>query len=677
VSAAGERRRILIIVAGALAAIVALLGVRRAVAVDPLARLRADETGRHGSWWFPRGGPYILGYESPAPAELVVDGQRVAIGPGRQAQRVVFAAGAHAVTFRGPREARLLWHPPGRRGALEYVPASSLAPEPPETARFGGGAGASRGDAAIATGIVLVLVAAGLLLARPRWRSWRRREDWAPALGVLALALAVRFWGLSAAGQTWDEDEYWSSGRNYLVNLLALDFRDASWKWNFEHPPVTKYLAGLGALWQDGYGAARAIFALVSAGTAVLAWAIARRLFGGAAGLTAGVIVALTPHLVGHARVVGHETPSVFFWTLGVWLALRCFDDDGALVRRRLVWVGVALGLACATRFANLLLSPVLGLTLLAMAPAAQRRRTVAWGLALGPAAALATFVAVWPRLWTRPFAHLDEAWQKLRLPHSLEPYLGRMLLEPPWHYFVVYVLAVTPVVVLAAALAGGAWRGPARRERGWIVVLVWLVAPFGIGWSPVRQDGVRYVLPVLVPLAIAAGAGAAHAGAWAAERLRKPRAAWALGGVLGLYLVVTCARIAPYYIDYYGEAVGGAGRAQVRKLFEVGWWGEGIGEAVAYTNTHAAPGARLYKLMVPTHVNWFREDLWRAEVAAPFLAEWIVVNDAGIRTAGGRFALPPDAELVHDVRAGGASLARVYRRAPKSPTGEGVVPSR
>ncbi len=664
-------RRTLAIVAGALVLVAALLGLRRALAEDPLARLQKDELGRHGSWWFPRGGPYILGFDAPGAAELEIDGQRVTVGAGRAAQRVVYTAGAHAVTFRGPPGTRLLWHPPGRRGALEYVPPSSLSPEPPERASFGSGAGASRGDAAIATLILLVLAGAALLLARPKLTD--RRALWVFG-GVFVLAFAVRLAGLGGAGQTWDEDEYWSSGRNYLVNLLSLDFSDASWRWNFEHPPMTKYVAGLGALWQDGYGAARALFSLLSAGTCVLAAAIAARLFCLRAGVFAGLVCALTPHLVGHAQIVGHETPSVFFWTLAVWLALRVHDDGGTTSARRLAWVGVAIGLAAGTRFANLLVVPVVGLALLLQAPAAQRVRTVALGALVVPAAALATFVAIWPRMWMHPIANLSEAWQKLKLPHTPEPYLGQYLVDPPWHYFVVYVLAVTPVALLVLAAVGGTWRALQTRQLGWLIVLAWLIAPFGIAWSPVRQDGVRYVLAVLVPLAIAAGAGVDHLASvigGLSERTR--RAAPVVGALLGAYLVVTCARIAPYYIDYYAEPVGGAGRAQAARLFEVGWWGEGIGEAVAYVNAHAPPDARLFKLLQPTHVNWFRADLWKREAGAPASAEWIVVNQAGIyandaQPGRPRFTLPVDAELVHEVRAGGASLARVYRRPARAP---------
>jgi 4-amino-4-deoxy-L-arabinose transferase-like glycosyltransferase len=664
-------RRIVAIVVSAVVACAALLALRHALAEEPLARLRADETGLHGSWYFPRGGPYILAFDTDGPAELEIDGVRVVAGAQRASARVVYAAGVHGVTFRGPAGARLLWHPPGRRGALEYVPPSSLSPDEPARAHFGAGAGASRGDATIATLILMILAAAGVLLARPKID----RRTWMIVGGVFAFALLVRLVGLSAAGQTWDEDEYWSAGRNYLVNFLSLDFSDASWRWNFEHPPITKYIGGLGALWQDGYDVARALFAALSAGTCALAAAIAMRLFPSdegreRVGLLAGLACALTPHLIGHAHVVGHETPSTFFWALAVYLCLRVHEDRTTSVRR-LAWVGVVLGLAVATRFANLLLAPVIGVTLLCCAPAAERLRTLWLGALIAPFAGLATFVAVWPRLWTHPFLHLNEAWLKLRIPHTPEPYLGAYTTTPTWHYFAVYTLAVTPVVLLAAAFVGGAWRGIARRERGWLVVLVWLLVPYGIAWSPVRQDGVRYVLPALVPLAIAAAAGFDQLCAALAPRIR--RAPAALVGALAAYLLLTCARIHPYYLDYFAEAVGGTGRVQERKLFETGWWGEGIASAVDHVNANAAPGAKLYKLLQPTHVNWFRDDLFRAEVGSPAAADWIVVNDAGIfandvLARRPPFVLPPDAQLVHDVRAGGASLVRVYRRPARTP---------
>jgi 4-amino-4-deoxy-L-arabinose transferase-like glycosyltransferase len=626
-----------------IAALAALLVLGLAIAGRALYREPAHE----GQWFFPRGGPYILGFQADGPAKLFVDGRVVAEGQGVVTKRHVFAAGVYAMRFEG--QGRLLWHPPGRRGAPEYVPASSISAD----GRFAA-PGTSRGDAFFASAIVLVVLVAGVLLWRPR-----PTRDELVAFGALfAVALGVRWLGLGEAGQTWDEDEYWSSGRNYLVNLVAGDFRDASWRWNFEHPPITKYVAGLGALWQDGYGVARALFGVLGAATCVLGAAIGRRLFGWRAGLFAGLVLAFTPHLVGHSQIVGHETTSVFCWTLAVLLALRVHDGERLRVGG-LVWLGVALGLAAATRFANLLVVPVCAVILLVQAGQGWKR-TIGLGLAVVPVTAVAVFVAVWPRMWTHPFLHLDEAWQKLRVPHALEPYLGVHTTNPAWHYFLLYTLVVTPVVVTLLALGAGAWRAQAKREwRSWIIVLAWLAAPYVIGRSPVRQDGVRYVLAVLVPLAVVAGAGLDQL----VSRFRDQRVPLLAGGLVALYLAVTCLVIRPYYIDYYAEPIGTA-RAQRGKLFEVAWWGEGIAEAVAYVNRHAAPDARLYKAIDATHVGWFRDDLFRREVQSPGQAEWIVVNDAGAfaRKLGVGWR-PSGFELVHDVRAGGASLVRVYRR--------------
>src|SRR5205823_4615417 len=113
----------------------------------------------------------------------------------------------------------------------------------------------------IAIAIALVLAALAAWLVRARLRRLDRGGAIAFA-AILALALGVRLWGLGDAGQTWDEDEYWSAGRNDVQNLLGLDASSDAWVWNYEHPPVTKYLAGAGGLFADGFGPARALSAL-------------------------------------------------------------------------------------------------------------------------------------------------------------------------------------------------------------------------------------------------------------------------------------------------------------------------------------------------------------------------------------------------------------------------------
>jgi hypothetical protein len=641
---------ITLVVTGLLVAGLVAVG-RRLHDADPRAALTNRETG---SWWFPRGGYYILGFDSPGRATLSIDGEVVAEGSGQVTKRLLYDPGVHAVKITGD-GARLLWHPPGRRGAPEYVSASSLSPDPPTRAEFTA-PGTDHAGAAVLIGCLIVLGWGLVTLSR----AFDDGRIYGPGVLIFVVALAARVYGMTEFGQTWDEDEYWSAGRNYAVNVLAGDTRMSSWRWNQEHPPVTKYLAGAGALAEDGYGAARIIFAVLGAGGAVLAFACGRRLFGLRAGFVAGLVAALLPHLVAHGRIVGHETPSVFFWGLAMWTTLAALDED----RERPVWLalrflaaGVALGLAVGTRFTNLLAAPAMAAAILVFSRDRWIRTPLVALATILPAAA-ATLFAIWPRLWLDPIAQLRASYNVLRVPHDPEPYLGALVQHPPWHYFPVYVLVTTPAAILLAAVLGGALRGLFRRERAWILMLVWLAVPFGVAFSPVRQDGMRYVLPILVPLAIAAAAGI--------DLLmdRAPRVAFAIGLVLVGYLGVVNARVHPYQLDYYAEHVGGPRRVHEESLFETGWWGEGIAEAVEYINTHAAPDAKVERIVRPTHVTWFRGDLfarlgWRVEPAS----EWVLVNPYGARFSKQDLeGLPPGLAPVFRVTAQGAVLAEVYR---------------
>ena len=671
-------RRSLVAVGVVLAAAAALLGLRQLlVDRDPLDRLTSRPAGalrgggggagtaHEGSWYFPRGGPYILGFESPAgDASLEIDGRQIARGKGIKKERVVFQEGPHAVSFTAPPGARLLWHPPGRRGEneLEYVPPSSLSADGtfdhPGTARLDG-----------LFAIVLVALAAGLglYLARDALRRIDRRAA-AAAVAVAVLALGVRLVDLGGAGQTWDEDVNWSAGKNYVTNGLALDFSPASWRWNYQHPPVSKYVAGIGAQLADGYGPARALSALLVALACGLLVFVGRRLFSLRVGVLAGAAAALTPHLVAHGKVVGHEAPAVLLWTAALLAALCVHDrlehlDERARARRlaiRLAGVGALLGLAISSRFVNLLLAPLLAGVLLVHAPPALRKRTLLMGATLIPLAAILVAFAVWPRLWEAPFAHLGQAWAKLKVPHSAEPFLGAITNDPPPHYFAVYLLATAPLGLLLGAAAWLARAGHLR-EKGSITTGLLLLVPLLVLFSPVRQDGVRYILPSLVALCLAAAAGIDYLAQLAARRLgNQPRLLAGAGGLLVLYLAITCVRIHPYYLDYYGEQVGGPAGVAAHRRFEIAWWGEGVGGAIDYLNRNAAPGARVHKACVETsHLTWLRGDLWQREVRRASDADWIVVYQPSWK----KCEIPTDAALVHEESAQGAPLARVYRR--------------
>ena len=629
----------------------------------PVAAQPGDPSGSRafaGTLDVARGGPLIIGFDSTGPARLTV-ASRDLRGAGVIKDRIIVEHGPLPIRFAGPPGARLVWSPVGRRGDPEYVPASSLSPAPPETASFSH-PGAAIGDGVFALLLLLVLTGSLLMLARARLARVPRAV-WIAVGVTFALALIVRLVDLGGAGQTWDEDANWAAGRNYVTNLLSLDFSDRSWVWNYEHPPVMKLLAGIGAQLADGFGPARALSAIWSALGCALLVPIGARLARLRVGVVAAVIAALLPPLVAHGQIVGHESPTVLWWSLGMLVALGVHDelpDEPRAASRtvivRMVAVGAVIGIAVGSRFVNGLLGPLCVLVVLVRAPAAWRRRTLVWSWVM-VAASIVVFVLVWPRMWHHPIASLQASLAKLSGVHGAEPFLGRVTNRPAGYYFFVYLYATAPLGVLLA-VAGGLARAAVERTRSALIVVAWLVIPLGVAASPVRQDGVRYVMPCLLAMALLAALGLD----WAATRLeaRAKRGFLALGAAIGVYLAITLVRVHPYYLDYFGEQVGGAGGVQDRRMVETAWWGEGLDRAVDYVNAHAAPNAVIDRdCILPGHLAWFREDLWVRMTPNPNIAEYLVWYAPATEPC----RIPPDAREVFTVDAGGAVLARVYAR--------------
>jgi len=663
---------------------IALWLVRMGASTTPLDRLteagRALEDpprsiARAGSIFIARGGPVIIGFQSDGEARLSFAGHEVR-GSAVVTERIVVPHGPIALRFAGPPGARLVWNPVGRRGDPEYVSASSLSPLPPERATFDA-PGTEPLDGAIALGLLATLVASLCVLVRARLARVSR-ATWIAMAGVFVAGVAVRWIDLGGFGQAWDEDVTWAAGRNYVTNLVGLDFSARSWIWNYEHPPVTKLLAGIGAQFADGFGPARALSAIWSALGCALLVPIGARLFRLRVGALAGAIATLLPPLVAHGQIVGHESPAVLGWSLAIVLALGVHDDLPAddrkaarVLRIRLAWVGVVVGVAVASRFTNALLGVLCGVIVVTQAPPRWLRETLRRGAIVMPLAAFAAFYAVWPRLWASPIKSLAESLRKFSLGGSPEPYLGVITNHPGPHYFLTYLFATLPIGILLGVIAGGARlfpfamprQAPRRTlarfladHRAAVIVGLWLVLPLAVTLSPLRRDGVRYVMPCVLALAVLAAAGFDQLAIWA-----RARHAFLVIATLAIaYLGVTLARIHPYYLDYFGEQVGGPGAVAARSTFETAWWGEGLDRAVAYVNEHAAPGARVYRDCIePQHLAWFREDLWMPMASTPGEATWIVAY----APASHRCELPPDARRVFAVTTGGLVLAAVYQR--------------
>ena len=170
------------------------------------------------------------------------------------------------------------------------------------------------------------------------------------------------------------------------------------------------------------------------------------------------------------------------------------------------------------------------------------------------------------------------------------------------------------------------------------------------------RQDGVRYVMPCVLALALIAAAGfdqlarlvaLRHAfTALAAARRRSTSRSRSCASIRTTSTTSASRSAAPATVAAHG-------------WFETAWWGEGVDRAVDYVNAHARAGrARLPRLHRAGAPRLVPRGSLGADDQHPGEATWIV---SYAPTAP--CAIPPDARRVFTVDADGAMLAEVWQR--------------
>lgn len=174
-----------------------------------------------------------------------------------------------------------------------------------------------------------------------------------------------------------------AAGNGFLVGTANPGLR------LFLPPAYPAFLAPFAAALPAGrlvYGAAAAQ-AVLGAATAWLAFAVARRGAGNAAGVAAGLAVAFHPYFVYYSGRLLTETLALFLFALFLFFYT---DERGGM--GRLAAAGATLGFAALTRPTFFYLAPVVGLALLA----GDHNRPRPWRRRLADLACLAAaFVAV------------------------------------------------------------------------------------------------------------------------------------------------------------------------------------------------------------------------------------------------------------------------------------------
>jgi 4-amino-4-deoxy-L-arabinose transferase-like glycosyltransferase len=411
-----------------------------------------------------------------------------------------------------------------------------------------------------------------------------------------------------------DVDALWYNGPlSYYVNGLLFPFLDLGDEFYAvpDRGPV-QFGKGVGArlLTRSDFPEDQALrfarypFALVLAGLClgILLWT--RRLYGEAAAWVALALVAFCPTLLAHSAVATMDltlTVTFFFAVVAFW---RWNQRPSGL---RAALVGFCAALALLSKATGIILLPLF--LFFALRLGRTSRRDLKQALIALAVALLTVFVAYGFRFGTlasvadRPHTFLDAVTQTSPSLHSLlyvlaerfpvpAPEFWKMLFITPFrlhdprvvyflgeaapkHHFLYFPVAVLlkstlPSLLLFAAAGLQRILRPSARQEADRWVLLPLAFVLLVGMTQQHTIGVRYVLPLFPFLVIFAAAAVSHL------PLRRPLILAGLGALL-VWNAVTTVRIAPNYLSYFNEAVGGPERGHEYLVDSDLDWGQNI----------------------------------------------------------------------------------------------------
>ena len=328
----------------------------------------------------------------------------------------------------------------------------------------------------------------------------------------------------------------------------------------------------------------------------VCCYLLVLRLFGSRGlALVATVLFLLHPRIYAHSFFNSKDVPFLAMFMIGLYLVHRAFRHDtlGAFLL-----CGVGVGLLVNLRIMGIVLfAAVLALRALDLAfagSAGERKRALLTGGAFTLAAML-TYHASLPVLWTDPFGRFAELVGVLG-SHPLGArnlFRGEWLYAPdgpPWDYAPVWVGITTPPATLLLALAGAvalAWRG-LRRPRelfrngplrfgfllavlpiATVIVIVVLETNVYHGW--------RHLYFLYAPLPLLAALGLRQLASPLRGRWRRV-GAYALIGAAVAVTVVSMIRLHPHQSDHFNLLVDRTTPERLVSRYETNYWDLAVG---------------------------------------------------------------------------------------------------
>jgi hypothetical protein len=310
------------------------------------------------------------------------------------------------------------------------------------------------------------------------------------ALGaIIAIAAALRLWGLGNVGFNSDEAVY--------AGQAAALAGDPTYGGLFQvfraHPLLVQFLVSLVFRFAVDDVLARLVGVAFGLAAIPLTYMTGAFLYGRRVGLLAAAIVAVMPYHVVVSRQILLDAPMTTLFMLGVYAIAR-YTASG--LSRWLYAAAIAGGLAFLAKETAVLLV-ITGAAMLLVIPEIRVRPLPILIAGILFLAALSPYPAAIAISGATETARQFLVWQLLREPNHV------------WTFYAEILPGAMGVLVLLAAAAGLVEVG---RRRGWQdrVILTWIIVPLAFfeAW-PVK--GYQYLLPIAPAVAITAALGILH----------------------------------------------------------------------------------------------------------------------------------------------------------------------
>src|SRR5579884_457305 len=326
----------------------------------------------------------------------------------------------------------------------------------------------------------------------------------------------------------------------------------------------------------------------------------AYRLWGKGAGLLAMSLAALEPNLIAHASLVTTDLGAALFTFLTLYLLWEYTTHPSWVL---LVGLGISIGLALVSKYPTHIVPVLVALILLYQSlfgnlalcpginehgkPAPLHSRLFAVGLTLWLVGTIAYVIIT----LTYGCEDISVWWNGLRVVREHNKlghpafFLGQYSRGGWWYYFPVAFALKTPLGSLTLIIAslvfvrsGNAW---SLRQACFVLlpVVVW----FTIASQWRLSIGLRFILPVYPFLFVAAGR-------LATVRLRR---SWIVPLLLSLAVAgtaVSSVRVAPHYLAYFNELIGGPAEGYRYLADSNVDWGQDLKSLKAYMDREELP---------------------------------------------------------------------------------------